>query len=71
MNRCFPSVLLNANNEKFQGIAGSVTTFSSWMLEGYEAFSNFNGYSRSGLHDVSQVDRTMDDTDGDLRPLMV
>ncbi|RXK40912.1 hypothetical protein M231_01760 [Tremella mesenterica] len=34
------------------GVAGSVTTFSSWMLEGYLAFSNFNGYDRKGLHDT-------------------
>ncbi|WVW78288.1 hypothetical protein I302_100242 [Kwoniella bestiolae CBS 10118] len=34
------------------GIAGSVTTFSSWMLEGYLAFSNFDGYDRKGLHDT-------------------
>ena len=35
------------------GVAGSVTTFSSWMLESYLAFSNFRGYSRGGLYDVS------------------
>lgn len=35
------------------GMAGSVTTFSSWMLEGYEAFANFGRYNRSGLYDVS------------------
>nr|XP_031860686.1 uncharacterized protein CI109_003729 [Kwoniella shandongensis]KAA5527758.1 hypothetical protein CI109_003729 [Kwoniella shandongensis] len=34
------------------GIAGSVTTFSSWMLEGYLAFSNFDNYNRKGLHDT-------------------
>lgn len=34
------------------GIAGSVTTFSSWMLESYLAFSNFYQYDRGGLHDV-------------------
>lgn len=34
------------------GIAGSVTTFSSWMLEGYEAFSNFGNYPRGGLYDT-------------------
>ncbi|WVQ69417.1 uncharacterized protein L199_007634 [Kwoniella botswanensis] len=34
------------------GIAGSVTTFSSWMLEGYLAFSNFDKYDRKGLHDT-------------------
>ncbi|KAK8847546.1 hypothetical protein IAR55_005404 [Kwoniella newhampshirensis] len=34
------------------GIAGSVTTFSSWMLEGYLAFSNFDHYDRKGLHDT-------------------
>ncbi|TYJ56047.1 hypothetical protein B9479_003290 [Cryptococcus floricola] len=40
------------------GIAGSITTFSSWMLEGYLAFSNFGNYDRKGLHDVSpfQID---------------
>ncbi|WVF69635.1 hypothetical protein IAT40_004414 [Kwoniella sp. CBS 6097] len=34
------------------GIAGSITTFSSWMLEGYLAFSNYDGYNRKGLHDT-------------------
>ncbi|WWC68075.1 uncharacterized protein I206_101994 [Kwoniella pini CBS 10737] len=34
------------------GIAGSVTTFSSWMLEGYLSFSNFDKYNRKGLHDT-------------------
>ncbi|WVQ75880.1 hypothetical protein IAR50_005514 [Cryptococcus sp. DSM 104548] len=34
------------------GIAGSITTFSSWMLEGYLAFSNFEKYDRKGLHDT-------------------
>ncbi len=38
------------------GIAGSVTTFSSWMLESYLAFSNFYGYDRKGLHDVIALD---------------
>jgi hypothetical protein len=37
------------------GIAGSVTTFSSWMLESYLAFSNFYQYDRGGLHDVRAV----------------
>ncbi|KAK6903580.1 hypothetical protein L486_03149 [Kwoniella mangroviensis CBS 10435] len=34
------------------GIAGSVTTFASWMLDGYLAFSNFHKYDRKGLHDT-------------------
>ncbi|KAL7419366.1 hypothetical protein Q5752_006204 [Cryptotrichosporon argae] len=34
------------------GIAGSITTFSSWMLEGYEAFLNLEKYDRKGLHDT-------------------
>ncbi|KIR60460.1 hypothetical protein I314_03755 [Cryptococcus bacillisporus CA1873] len=34
------------------GIAGCVTTFSSWMLEGYLSFSNFDHYNRKGLHDT-------------------
>ncbi|WVR04760.1 hypothetical protein IAU60_001772 [Kwoniella sp. DSM 27419] len=34
------------------GIAGSITTFSSWMLGGYLSFSNFDGYDRKGLHDA-------------------
>ncbi|ORY20917.1 CrcB-like protein-domain-containing protein [Naematelia encephala] len=34
------------------GIAGSVTTFSSWMLDGYLSFSNFDKYNRKGLHDT-------------------
>ena len=40
------------------GIAGSVTTFSSWMLESYMAFSNFDRYTRGGLHDVSPFFRS-------------
>lgn len=35
------------------GIAGSTTTFSSWMLEGYQAFANADYPSTGGLHDVS------------------
>ena len=35
------------------GIAASVTTFSTWMEEGYLAFADFNGYRRSGFYDVS------------------
>lgn len=35
------------------GIAGSITTFSSWMLYGYRSFANFEGYDRGGLYDVS------------------
>ncbi|WRT64643.1 uncharacterized protein IL334_001577 [Kwoniella shivajii] len=34
------------------GIAGSTTTFSSWMLGGYLSFSNFDKYNRNGLHDT-------------------
>ncbi|WVO16680.1 hypothetical protein L204_104360 [Cryptococcus depauperatus] len=34
------------------GIAGSITTFSSWMLDGYLSFSNFEQYGRKGLHDT-------------------
>ncbi|RSH92341.1 hypothetical protein EHS25_008756 [Saitozyma podzolica] len=37
------------------GIAGSVTTFSSWMLESYLAFSNFYQYDRGGLHDLPGI----------------
>ena len=39
------------------GIAGSVTTFSSWMLEGFLAFSNEDQYTRGGFHDVSVAAR--------------
>jgi hypothetical protein len=35
------------------GVAASITTFSTWMEEGYLAFANFDGYQRGGLHDVS------------------
>ena len=35
------------------GIAGSVTTFSSWMLKGYQSFDNFNDYNHSGFYNVS------------------
>ena len=37
------------------GLAGSITTFSSWMLEGYESFANLGGYQRSGLYDVGHI----------------
>ena len=40
------------NKAHVLGIAGSITTFSSWMLEGYLAFSNSGQYNRKGLHDV-------------------
>jgi CrcB protein len=35
------------------GIAASITTFSTWMEEGYLAFANFNEYQRGGFYDVS------------------
>ncbi|KAJ9108909.1 hypothetical protein QFC21_000230 [Naganishia friedmannii] len=35
------------------GLAGSITTFSSWMLDGFGAFANLGDYSRGGLYDVS------------------
>jgi len=35
------------------GVAASITTFSTWMEEGYLAFANFDGYRRGGLYDVS------------------
>lgn len=38
------------------GIAGSVTTFSSWMIEGYMSFANLGNFPRSTFHSVS-VDR--------------
>jgi len=34
------------------GVAASITTFSTWMEEGYLAFADFNGYRRSGFYDV-------------------
>lgn len=35
------------------GVAASITTYSTWMEEGYLAFANFDGYQRGGLYDVS------------------
>ncbi|KAL7416425.1 CrcB-like protein-domain-containing protein [Mrakia frigida] len=36
------------------GLCGSITTFSSWMLQTFEAFSNFPGSTqRSGVHDAA------------------
>jgi len=35
------------------GVAASITTFSTWMEEGYLAFANFDGYQRGGFYDVS------------------
>lgn len=37
------------------GLAGSITTFSSWMLGGYLSFANLEGYNRGGLQNVSRV----------------
>lgn len=37
------------------GIAASITTFSTWMEEGYLAFANFYGYQRGGFYDVSHI----------------
>jgi CrcB protein len=34
------------------GYCGSVTTFSTWILEIFEAFGNKNHYNRHGLHNV-------------------
>lgn len=34
------------------GIAASITTFSTWMEEGYVAFANFDNNRRGGLYDV-------------------
>lgn len=36
------------------GLAGSITTFSTWMLEGFEAFADIGGFARGGLRDVSR-----------------
>jgi hypothetical protein len=41
------------------GLAGSVTTFSSWMLEGYEAFADLDGTGRSRLHNVCPHSRSL------------
>jgi fluoride ion exporter CrcB/FEX len=49
------------------GIAASITTFSTWMEEGYLAFADFNGYRRSGFYDVGHTRRNK----ADGRPLMV
>jgi fluoride ion exporter CrcB/FEX len=40
------------------GVAASITTFSTWMEEGYLAFSNFEGYNRGGFYDVSHPMRS-------------
>ena len=36
------------------GLAGSTTSFSSWMLDGFESFANLGHYDRGGLRDVSR-----------------
>ena len=36
------------------GIAASITTFSTWMEEGYLGFADFNGYQRGGFYNVSR-----------------
>jgi CrcB protein len=40
------------------GVAASITTFSTWMEEGYLTFGNYSGYQRGGLYDVSALDVT-------------
>ncbi|CED84298.1 Putative fluoride ion transporter CrcB [Phaffia rhodozyma] len=35
------------------GLCGSITTFSSWMLQTFSAFSNQSGYDRSWVHDAT------------------
>jgi hypothetical protein len=45
--------LVSTDAVPLSGLAGSITTFSSWMLEGYESFADLGGYQRGGLHDVS------------------
>jgi CrcB protein len=37
------------------GVAASITSFSTWVEEGYLAFADFNGYRRSGFYDVSYL----------------
>ncbi|GHJ85706.1 hypothetical protein NliqN6_2108 [Naganishia liquefaciens] len=34
------------------GLAGSTTSFSSWMLDGFESFANLGHYDRGGLRDA-------------------
>lgn len=34
------------------GLCGSITTFSSWIVQTFGAFSNLEGVARSGVHDV-------------------
>ncbi|ORX34021.1 CrcB-like protein-domain-containing protein [Kockovaella imperatae] len=34
------------------GVAGSITTFSSWMLESFLSFSNQDDFNRGGLYDT-------------------
>lgn len=39
----------------FAGFAGSINSFSGWMLQSFTAFSNFEGYDRGGFQDVSTL----------------
>jgi hypothetical protein len=62
MSFCFASRVFGITGESAiadgadaLGVAASITTFSTWMEEGYLAFANFDGYQRGGLYDVSLI----------------
>ena len=40
------------------GFCGSLTTFSSWQMEIFDAWVNAKRYQRGGLRDVSRVSHT-------------
>lgn len=37
------------------GLCGSITTFSSWMMQSFLAYSNYDRYPRSWVHDASLI----------------
>lgn len=43
----------SSRSYRCSGLAGSVTTFSTWIIEGYVAFANVEGSTRNAFDDVS------------------
>lgn len=48
---CFGGLLMLALATFVSGLCGSITTFSSWMVQTFEAFSDFDGQQRASWVD--------------------